>query len=96
MADPSPHPIEQLAAVGPWDGPSYRYRGADIHCCPGLRAGDAPGASGILDLVSCADGYLTEGSARLCYRSGVGPEVTFGTARRPVLAYAITAISECV
>jgi hypothetical protein len=35
MADPSPHQIQQLAATGPWGGPSYRYRGVEIHCCPG-------------------------------------------------------------
>jgi hypothetical protein len=35
MSDISQHPLEQLAATGPWDGPSYRYRGAEIHCCPG-------------------------------------------------------------
>jgi hypothetical protein len=29
------HPIEQLSPEGPRDGPSYRYRGAEIHCCPG-------------------------------------------------------------
>jgi hypothetical protein len=34
MSDPS-DPLEQLAATGPWDGPFYRYRGAEIHCCPG-------------------------------------------------------------
>ena len=35
MADLSPHQIQQLAAVGRWGGPSYRYRDAAIHCCPG-------------------------------------------------------------
>lgn len=34
MSD-APHPLEQLAAAGPWDGPSYRFRSAEIHCCPG-------------------------------------------------------------
>ena len=34
MSD-SPHPLEHLAAAGPWDGPSYQYRGAEIHCLPG-------------------------------------------------------------
>ena len=34
MSDP-PHPLEQLAATGSWDGPSYRYRGANIHCLSG-------------------------------------------------------------
>lgn len=29
------HQLEQLAATGTWDGPSYRYRGAEIHCLPG-------------------------------------------------------------
>ena len=28
MSVVSQHPIEQLSATGPWDGPSYRYRGA--------------------------------------------------------------------
>jgi hypothetical protein len=32
MADPSLHQLQQLAAVGPWRGPSYQYRGAEIHC----------------------------------------------------------------
>jgi hypothetical protein len=35
MPDTPPHPLEQLAAIGPWGSPSYRYRGAEIHCCPG-------------------------------------------------------------
>ena len=35
MPDTSPHPLEQLAATSPWGGSSYRYRGAEIHCCPG-------------------------------------------------------------
>ena len=35
MPDTSPHPLEQLAATSPWGGPSYRYRGTEIHCCPG-------------------------------------------------------------
>ena len=33
MPDTSSHPLEQLAATGPWGGPSYRCRGADIHSC---------------------------------------------------------------
>lgn len=36
MSD-SPHALEQLAASGPWGGPSYRYRGAEILCLPGGR-----------------------------------------------------------
>ena len=32
-----PHPLEQIASAGPWDGPSYRYRGAEIMCIPGGR-----------------------------------------------------------
>ena len=35
MPESLPHPLEQLAAAGPWGGPSYRYRGAEIRCCPG-------------------------------------------------------------
>jgi hypothetical protein len=35
MPDPVPHLLEQRSAAGPWDGPSYRDRGADIHCLPG-------------------------------------------------------------
>jgi hypothetical protein len=35
MSVVSLHPLEQLAATGPWGGPSYRYRGAEIRCCPG-------------------------------------------------------------
>src|SRR4051794_28885540 len=35
MSGPSPHLLEQLATVGPWSGPSYRYRGGEIHCLPG-------------------------------------------------------------
>ena len=31
----SSHPLEQLAATGPWGSPSYRYRGAEIHRCSG-------------------------------------------------------------
>ena len=31
----TPHHLEQLAATGAWDGPSYRYRGAEIRCLPG-------------------------------------------------------------
>ena len=29
------HTLEQLAAAGAWDGPIYRYCGAEIHCLPG-------------------------------------------------------------
>jgi hypothetical protein len=35
MPGASAHLLDQLAAKGPWGGPSYRYRGAEIHCCPG-------------------------------------------------------------
>jgi hypothetical protein len=28
------HQLEQLAAAGAWDGPSSRYRGAEIPCLP--------------------------------------------------------------
>ena len=35
MPDSAPHPLEQLSAEGPWGGPSNRYRGAEIRCCPG-------------------------------------------------------------
>jgi hypothetical protein len=27
--------LQQTAAVGPWSGPSYAYRGARIECCRG-------------------------------------------------------------
>ena len=35
MPESPSHPLEQLAAIGPWGGPSFRYRGAEIRCCPG-------------------------------------------------------------
>jgi hypothetical protein len=35
MPGASAHLLDQLAAKGPWGGPSYRYRGAEIHCLPG-------------------------------------------------------------
>ena len=35
MPESPSHPLEQLAATGPWGGPSYRYPGAEIRCCPG-------------------------------------------------------------
>ena len=35
MPDSAAYPLEQLAAVGPWDGPTYHFRGAEIRCCPG-------------------------------------------------------------
>ena len=35
MDEPAPHPVQQLAATAPWDGPSYRYCGAELHCLPG-------------------------------------------------------------
>jgi hypothetical protein len=35
MDEPPPHQIQKLAAVGPWGGPSYRYRGAEIRCSSG-------------------------------------------------------------
>lgn len=36
MTEPSQRPEpEQTAAVGPWGGPSYTYRGARIECLPG-------------------------------------------------------------
>ena len=36
MPESPSHPLEQLAATGPWgSGPSYRYRGAEIRCMPG-------------------------------------------------------------
>ena len=34
--DPPPRPIpEETTAEGPWGGPSFRYRGAEIHCLKG-------------------------------------------------------------
>jgi hypothetical protein len=34
--DPAPPPMpEQTTAEGPWGGPSFRYRGAEIHCLKG-------------------------------------------------------------
>ena len=32
---PEPPQLVQTSAQGPWNGPSYRYRGAEIHCLPG-------------------------------------------------------------
>jgi len=68
MSDTSPHPIEQLAAEGPWDGPSYR--GAEIHCCPGghvcglvMRDHPLNGATfGVVGTItSLVDRWLDEG-----------------------------------
>jgi hypothetical protein len=42
MADPdavaplTDHPLIETAVTGPWGGPTYRYRGARIECCPGV------------------------------------------------------------
>ena len=35
MSEASSHPLQQVAVVGPWGGPSYSYRGARIQCAPG-------------------------------------------------------------
>lgn len=42
MASPSastppaaPHQLELVEADGPWGGPAFRYRGAEIRCLPG-------------------------------------------------------------
>ena len=37
MTSPAAHPLQQLAAVDPWSGPSYSYRGAEIRCLPGTH-----------------------------------------------------------
>ena len=38
MPESPSHPLEQLAATGPWGDSSYRYRGAEIRCCPSGHA----------------------------------------------------------
>jgi hypothetical protein len=39
LPDPpcAPPPPEQVEATGPWGGPVYRCRGAEIRCLPGGR-----------------------------------------------------------
>jgi len=32
---PAPAQLIQMAAPGPWGGPTYSYREARIECCPG-------------------------------------------------------------
>lgn len=37
MPETSKHLLEQLSDTGPWGGPSYRYRDAEIWCLPGAH-----------------------------------------------------------